>query len=90
MGCLGDAEKDINLKIALELQKLLKNMGANVIMTRECDGTISLNDRIKIAHENDADIFVSIHLNSIGDVPINIHKNKGTSVYYCKLCGSTC
>lgn len=82
MGCLGDAEKDINLKIALELQKLLKNMGANVIMTRECDGTISLNDRIKIAHENDADIFVSIHLNSIGDVPINIHKNKGTSVYY--------
>lgn len=82
IGCLGDAEKDINLKIALELQQQLKNMGANIVMTRECDGTISLNDRVKIAKDNDADIFVSIHLNSIGDVPMNVHKYKGTSVYY--------
>ena len=79
---MGQEEKDFNLKIALELAKKLKQLGANVIMTRECDGFVSLNDRVEIAEQNDANIFVSIHLNSIGDIPMNIHKNRGTSVYY--------
>ena len=82
VGCLGQEEKDINLKIALELAEKLKQLGVNVVMTRECDGFVSLNDRVDIAKNNDANIFVSIHLNSIGDIPMNIHKNKGTSVYY--------
>lgn len=82
VGPLGDKEKDINLKIALELQAILKNMGANVIMTRECDGNITLDNRVRIAKDNNANIFVSIHLNSIGDIPMNIHRNRGTSVYY--------
>ena len=82
IGCFGDEEKSINLKIAREVEKQLRKRGINVIMTRECDGNISLNDRVKIAKDNDADIFVSIHLNSIGDVPFNLHKHKGTSVYY--------
>jgi N-acetylmuramoyl-L-alanine amidase len=82
IGCLGDLEKDINLKIANELKNILCLMGANVILTRECDGYISLDERIKLAEENDSNIFVSIHLNSIGDVKMDIHKNKGTSVYY--------
>ena len=82
IGCLGQEEKNINLKIALELAETLKTLGANVIMTRECDGNVSLDDRVKIAKKNDANIFVSIHLNSIGDIPMNIHKNRGTSVYY--------
>ena len=82
IGCLGQEEKNINLKIALELAETLKTLGANVIMTRECDGNVSLNDRVEIAKKNDANIFVSIHLNSIGDIPMNIHKNRGTSVYY--------
>lgn len=82
IGCLGDKEKDVNLKIALELKDLLCLMGANVVMTRECDGNVSLDDRVKIARENCADIFVSIHLNSIPDIKMDIHKNRGTSVYY--------
>ena len=82
IGCLGDKEKDINLKIALELKEILSLMGANVIMTRECDGSISLDDRVKIAKDNCANIFVSVHLNSIGDTPMNIHKNRGSSIYY--------
>lgn len=82
IGCLGDEEKDINLKIALELADKLKQTGANVVMTRECDGNVSLDDRINIAKKNDANIFISIHLNSIPDIPMNVHKNKGTSVYY--------
>ena len=82
IGCLGDKEKDINLKVALELQKQLQELGINVIMTRECDGNMSLNDRVKFAKENNADIFISIHHNSIGDVQFNSFKHKGTSVYY--------
>lgn len=82
IGCLGDREKDINLKIALELKNILTQMGIKVIMTRECDGNVSLDDRINLARENCANIFVSIHLNSIPDIKMDIHKNRGTSVYY--------
>ena len=57
-------------------------MGANVIMTRECDGTISLDDRIKLAKENCSNLFISIHLNSIPDIEMNVNKNRGTSVFY--------
>ncbi|MBR1373354.1 N-acetylmuramoyl-L-alanine amidase [bacterium] len=82
IGCLGDEEKDINLNIAIQLAQMLKAEGFNVIMTRDYDSNLSLNDRVQIAKDNEADIFVSIHLNSIPDIPMDIHKNRGTSVYY--------
>ena len=81
-GCLGDKEKDINLKIALELQQLLKQRGANVVMTRECDGTITLKDRIRLAKAREANIYLSIHMNSIGNVAFSSIKHRGTGVYY--------
>lgn len=82
IGCLGDEEKSINLAIAQELKASLCSLGANVVMTRECDGNVALDDRVSIARENNSHIFVSIHLNSIPDIKMNIHKNKGTTVYY--------
>ncbi len=82
IGCLGDNEKDINLKIAAELREILCLMGANVYMSREDDSFVSLEDRVNMAKENCADVFVSIHLNSIPDIKMDIHKNRGTSVYY--------
>ena len=82
IGCLGDFEKDINLKIALELERVLKEKGANVILTRYCDGNISLEERTDFAKVNDVEFFISIHLNSIPDICMDIHKNKGTSIYY--------
>ena len=82
IGALGDLEKDINLKIGLELEEILKSQGINVVMTRECDGNVSLDDRVDIAKKNNANIFISIHLNSIGDIEMNNHKNRGTSIYY--------
>ena len=82
IGCLGDEEKDLNLAIALELKKVLSDKGINVILTREDDKTVSLDDRVELAQENDANIFVSIHLNSIPDIKMDINKHKGTSVYY--------
>ncbi len=82
IGCLGDEEKNINLKIAQYTAQILKDKGFNVVMTRDYDANVTLTDRISIAKENDADLFVSIHLNSIPDIPMNIHKNRGTSVFY--------
>lgn len=82
IGCLGDKEKDINLLIAGELKDILTQMGACVVMTRECDANVSLDDRVKIARDNCANIFVSIHMDSIPDIKMDIHKNRGTTVYY--------
>ena len=82
IGCLGDKEKDINLAIANELKDILTQMGACVTMTRECDGNVELDERVKIAKDNCANIFVSIHMDSIPDIKMDIHKNRGTTVYY--------
>ena len=82
IGCLGDEEKDINLQIALQTAEILRKHDINVVLTRECDANVSLEDRVNITKENEADVFVSIHLNSIGDVPMDVHRTRGTSVYY--------
>lgn len=79
-GC-GDKEKDINLAIAKNLEQELKNRGAKVIMTREEDKTVSLQDRVDLAKKKDAAILLSIHANALPDGQDPI-KNRGTSVYY--------
>ncbi|AET67175.1 N-acetylmuramoyl-L-alanine amidase [Desulfosporosinus orientis DSM 765] len=74
----GLKEKDINLDISLRLSKVLAVKGCRVILTRETDKDFfqpgfvkgrmakraELNNRIRIAAENNADIFISIHANS--------------------------
>ncbi len=59
-------EKDINLKVALAVGKLIqKNMpDAKVVYTRSTDVFVELNERARIANKNKADLFVSIHTNS--------------------------
>lgn len=85
IGCLGDEEKNINLSIAKELQKELQEIGINALLTRDCDEYVSLENRIKFARENCSNIFISIHLNSIPDIKMDVNKNRGTSVYYYNL-----
>jgi N-acetylmuramoyl-L-alanine amidase len=64
-GQRGTEEKDITLKVALKLRDLLsKQAGIRVLMTRERDQFIELEDRAKFANGQDADLFVSIHVNS--------------------------
>lgn len=69
-------EKDINLEICKKLQKKLESLGAIVYMTRYGDYDLSnnyavsrkksdLNNRAKIINNSKADIYISIHLNSI-------------------------
>lgn len=81
IGCCGDKEKDINLAIAKNLKQELENRGAKVIMTREDDSNVSLNERVEIAKKKNSVLLISIHANALPDGanPIN---NKGTSVYY--------
>lgn len=81
VSCLRNNEKDINLKIALYLYKELSRKGANVYMTRFTDEFISLNDRVKFSNEKNADIFISIHANSLPDGKDPM-KERGTSVYF--------
>lgn len=59
-------EKDINLAIALKLGKLIENNlpELRVIYTRKTDVLIPLHLRSKIANDNQADFFISIHCNS--------------------------
>ncbi len=58
-------EKDLTLAIAQKVRKELQKRGySNVIMTRSSDSTLALADRVRIANDYHADIFVSIHINS--------------------------
>ncbi len=64
-GQRGTEEKDITLKVALKLRDLLsRQQGVRVLMTRERDEFIELEDRAKFANGQGADLFVSIHVNS--------------------------
>lgn len=59
-------EKDINLKLALKLGKLIQenHKDIKVIYTRDKDVFVELRRRTEIANENHADLFISIHCNS--------------------------
>ena len=64
-GYRGTEEKDITLKVGLKLRELLKrDPGVRVLMTRERDVFVELEDRARFANGNEADLFVSIHVNS--------------------------
>ncbi|WP_053362542.1 SH3 domain-containing protein [Bacillus sp. FJAT-27251] len=57
-------EKRLNLSTALKLGSLLQQAGAKVIYTRSSDIYVSLNQRVAISNQSNADAFISIHYNS--------------------------
>jgi len=63
----GKNEKDLNLEIALALRQRLLVLGAEVIMTREKDETLSIPDRMAILNKYNPDLMVSPHHNSVPD-----------------------
>jgi N-acetylmuramoyl-L-alanine amidase len=68
IGKSGLQEKEINLAVALALQKLLKEKaGLDAVLTRESDVDVGLEDRTVIANQKRADLFVSIHTNAHRD-----------------------
>jgi N-acetylmuramoyl-L-alanine amidase len=65
VGIGGLREKDINLAISRRLQQVLQDKGINAIMTRSDDREVELEPRVDFADRANADVFVSIHANSI-------------------------
>jgi N-acetylmuramoyl-L-alanine amidase len=61
----GLSEADLTLDVAMRLKKLLqKQPGVEVVMTRESDVYIPLEERTAIANREAADLFLSIHANA--------------------------
>lgn len=78
IGPRGTMEKDVNLAVARALAKALsKEKNIQVIMTRDSDVLVPLQDRTRIANEAEADMFISVHCNS-SLTP----KSTGFEVYY--------
>lgn len=88
----GILEKKLNLEVSYKVSEILKAMGYNTVMTRTEDKmlydmygddkiikkkTYDLKNRLKFARENDADLFVSIHMNKFPE-----SQYKGLQVYY--------
>jgi N-acetylmuramoyl-L-alanine amidase len=61
----GEREEWINLRVALELKKLLETKGARVLMTRTGDVDV------RLARDENADLFLSIHHNATADRTAN-------------------
>ncbi len=74
----GKKEKNITLAIALKLGKIIKEnlTDVNVIYTRDDDRFVELWERASIANKNNADFFISIHVNA-NEKP----SAKGTETY---------
>ena len=63
-GKLGGLEKDVTLAVALKLMALIeKNLAFKVVMTRDKDIDVPVENRAAIANNNRADVFISIHTN---------------------------
>jgi N-acetylmuramoyl-L-alanine amidase/putative methionine-R-sulfoxide reductase with GAF domain len=81
VGRKGLLEKDLVLEIAQRLGKLLESrMGADVILTRNDDNYIPLDERAGKANQAQADLFVSVHAN-YSDLP----SARGVETYYTNL-----
>lgn len=72
----GVLEKNLTLDIAIRLRRLLEKQ-LQVVMTRESDRDVSLEQRGTLANGSGADIFVSIHLNWIEN-----RRSRGVETYY--------
>ncbi len=87
-GALGQRktmEKDITLAVALRLhERLNAQEGISAILTRSKDEYIALGDRIRLARERHADIFVSVHADAFKRLTA-----AGSSVYALSLKGAS-
>jgi N-acetylmuramoyl-L-alanine amidase len=80
-GCLdasGLLEKDLALDISLRLRELLRaNTKFDVIMTRETDIFVPLENRTVVANQRKADLFLSVHINAFPD-----KRRQGIETFY--------
>ena len=74
----GLQEKDVALAVARRLHRLLEDrLGVRVLLTRDSDSFLSLDDRTALANNNKSDLFLSIHANASPR-----QTARGSEVYY--------
>lgn len=80
-GSGGTLEKDVTLAVARRLKAAIESrMGSRVLLTREDDRTVPMDERAALANNNKADLFISLHANaSAGGVM------SGAEVFYLGL-----
>lgn len=77
-GSSGLLEKDVTLDMARRLKtRVLNGLDAQVILTRDNDRAVTLDERTAIANHNHADLFVCIHANSS-----RRHDARGAETYF--------
>ncbi|WP_414622106.1 N-acetylmuramoyl-L-alanine amidase [Calothrix sp. CCY 0018] len=79
IGIGGLREKDVILPISQKVAEILRKNGVNAVLTRNSDYFVSLQGRVVMSDRDDADLFVSIHANSMGLSRPDIN---GLEVYY--------
>lgn len=80
----GTQEKDVTLAIVRKLEKLIRTeLGADVVMTRDSDIYIPLEERTAIANASGADLFLSVHINSARN-----RGGRGLETYYLSFAKS--
>ena len=65
VGIGGIHEADIVLDVAQQVASLLEKQGVQAVLTRQDDREVELEPRVDLADRLNADLFVSIHANSI-------------------------
>ncbi|HAM81538.1 N-acetylmuramoyl-L-alanine amidase [Ornithinibacillus bavariensis] len=78
IGANDTLEKNITYKTAEGLAEELTMLGAEVILTRDQETFVSLSSRANMANVFDTDAFISLHYNSVPDIP----DATGISTYY--------
>ncbi|WP_375759378.1 N-acetylmuramoyl-L-alanine amidase [Corallococcus exercitus] len=76
IGKAGTKEKDVALAISKKVADGLREKGLEVVLTRDDDTFIRLEDRAKLANEAHGDLFISVHCNSAAT-----HKLRGIETY---------
>ena len=77
----GVAEKDLALTLARRLRRELLRHPVRVLMTREADIHLELEERIELANRVRADAFVSIHLNAMPGARLS-RRTRGVETYF--------
>ncbi len=72
-------EKDIILPIGVRVAQILQQNGVQAVMTRNSDYFVTLQGRVDMASQANADVFVSIHANSAGSSRRDVN---GLETYY--------
>jgi N-acetylmuramoyl-L-alanine amidase len=84
VGALGPGglmEKDVTLAVARKLASVLSaKTGARVVLTREDDSLVSLDQRTAVANQYNADLFLSVHMNAAV-----VKGAKGSETYFLSL-----